>query len=93
MAPKRWERHTGTPTAQLAGTAALTTGPRAAEAAPRPASNGGDLVIDGGTLLDPATGEVIEDGVAMIREGIVRAAGSRDRVQAPADAPHLDACR
>ncbi|MEV0703194.1 amidohydrolase family protein [Saccharopolyspora sp. NPDC050389] len=77
--------------AVLAGTAALTTAPRSAEAAPRPAPNGGDLVIEGGTLLDPATGEVIEDGVVVISEGIVRAAGSRDRVQAPADAPRLDA--
>ncbi|MEV6227672.1 amidohydrolase family protein [Saccharopolyspora shandongensis] len=77
--------------AVLAGTAALTTSPRSAEAAPRPGSNGGDLVIEGGTLLDPATGEVIEDSVVVIRDGIVRAAGSRDRVQAPADTPRLDA--
>ncbi|MGW5641563.1 amidohydrolase family protein [Saccharopolyspora sp. NPDC003752] len=77
--------------AVLAGTAALTTAPRSAEAAPRPGSNGGDLVIEGGSLLDPATGEVIEDSVVVIRDGIVRAAGSRDRVQAPAGAPRLDA--
>ncbi|MER7397953.1 amidohydrolase family protein, partial [Streptomyces sp. NPDC000151] len=51
----------------------------------------GDLVVEGGTLLDPATGEVTEDAVVVIRDGVVRAAGARARVDMPAGAPRLDA--
>jgi imidazolonepropionase-like amidohydrolase len=36
------------------------------------------LVVEGGTLLDPATGRVVEDAVVVIREGTVLASGSRD---------------
>ncbi|KAA5830522.1 amidohydrolase family protein [Saccharopolyspora hirsuta] len=79
-----------TAAAVLAGTTALATAPRA-EAAPRPAPPAGDLVIDGGTLLDPAAGEVVEDGVVVIRDGVVRAAGARGRVEVPAGAARLDA--
>ncbi|MFJ8822921.1 amidohydrolase family protein [Streptomyces sp. NPDC102467] len=79
--------------AALAGTAtalASGTSPAAAAASGRPGRTG-DLVVDGGTLLDPATGEVTEDAVVVIRDGVVRAAGSRDGVDIPADAPRLDA--
>ncbi|WP_372352529.1 amidohydrolase family protein [Streptomyces sp. KL116D] len=82
--------------AVLAGTAtALGTGASPAAAAPRTSRPGtaGDLVVEGGTLLDPATGHVTEDAVVVIRGGVVRAAGSRDAVrgQLPADAPRLAA--
>ncbi|MGW1161558.1 amidohydrolase family protein [Streptomyces sp. NPDC002513] len=43
-----------------------------------PAPSGGTLVIEGGTLLDPLTGEVTADSVVVIVDGTVRAAGSRD---------------
>ncbi|MFE4957647.1 amidohydrolase family protein [Streptomyces sp. NPDC056653] len=80
--------------AALAGTSALlaTATPDAA-AARRGLSSGGDLVVDGGTLLDPATGDVIEDAVVVIKGGVVRAAGSRERVDTHvlADAPVLQA--
>ncbi|MFI5664582.1 amidohydrolase family protein [Streptomyces sp. NPDC051684] len=84
--------------AALAGTAAAlgsgaspasaaSTAPRRAATAPR----AGDLVVDGGTLLDPATGEVTEDAVVVIRDGVVRAAGARGRVEVPGDVRRLDA--
>ncbi|MFF3355376.1 amidohydrolase family protein [Streptomyces sp. NPDC002917] len=80
--------------AALAGTSALlaTATPDAA-AARRDLSSGGDLVVDGGTLLDPATGDVIEDAVVVIKGGVVRAAGSRERIAAHVltDAPVLQA--
>ncbi|MFB7707745.1 amidohydrolase family protein [Streptomyces sp. NPDC056105] len=87
--------------AALAGTtAALAAAPGASAAAPMTrtsaarsgsAPRGGDLVIDGGTLLDPATGDVTEDAVVVIRDGVVRAAGPRARVDVPKGATVLDA--
>uniref|UniRef100_A0AAU1U5A0 Amidohydrolase family protein n=1 Tax=Streptomyces sp. NBC_00119 TaxID=2975659 RepID=A0AAU1U5A0_9ACTN len=87
--------------AALAGTtAALAAAPGASAAAPMTrtaaahsgnAPRGGDLVIDGGTLLDPATGEVTEDAVVVIRDGVVRAAGKRKNVDVPAGVTLLDA--
>ena len=52
---------------------------------------GGDLVVDGGTLLDPQTGDVIEDAVLVIRGGKVSAVGKRGSVEIPSDVPKLDA--
>ncbi|MER7082891.1 Imidazolonepropionase [Saccharopolyspora kobensis] len=77
--------------AVLAGTTALAVAPGTAAAARRPEPRAGDLVIDGGTLLDPATGAVVEDGVVVIRDGIVRAAGARDAIEVPAGSARLDA--
>ncbi|GAA2303552.1 amidohydrolase family protein [Streptomyces kunmingensis] len=78
--------------AALAGTAtALAAGTSPAAAAPIRPGRAGDLVVEGGTLLDPATGEVTEDAVVVIRDGVVRAAGSRARVDVPEDTPRLDA--
>ncbi|GAA2662560.1 amidohydrolase family protein [Streptomyces lunalinharesii] len=85
--------------AALAGTAALTAAPGAAAAPARGATGTpapgaprtGDLVVEGGTLLDPATGAVTEDAVVVIRDGVVRVAGARARTDVPADAPRLDA--
>ncbi|MFD4941452.1 amidohydrolase family protein [Streptomyces sp. NPDC058239] len=85
----------------LAGAAALAGTAAALSAAPSATAHGrapgrtavptGDLVVEGGTLLDPATGEVIEDAVVVIRDGRVRAAGARARVEVPDDMPRLDA--
>ncbi|MFE1955127.1 amidohydrolase family protein [Streptomyces sp. NPDC059524] len=81
----------GTATAFAAGaspaSAASGAGARRSE---RPGP-GGDLVVEGGTLLDPATGDVIEDAVVVIQAGVVRAVGRRGRVDVPKDAPRLDA--
>ncbi|MFG2631860.1 amidohydrolase family protein [Streptomyces sp. NPDC048473] len=81
--------------AALAGTAAaLSAAPSAAahgRAPGRTAAPAGDLVVEGGTLLDPATGEVTEDAVVVIRDGRVRTAGARARVEVPDDVPRLDA--
>ncbi|MGW9344977.1 amidohydrolase family protein [Streptomyces albidoflavus] len=57
------------------------------------AGRGGDLVVEGGTLLDPATGEVTEDAVVVITGGVVRAAGSRARLgnRVPSRVPVLRA--
>ncbi|MEV0115002.1 hypothetical protein AB0H77_17345 [Streptomyces sp. NPDC050844] len=63
--------------AALAGTTAVlaAAAPQAGAAdtrdpaAPRTGQRGGDLVIEGGTLLDPATGEVTEDAVVVIVGG------------------------
>ncbi|SEB72384.1 amidohydrolase family protein [Streptomyces sp. TLI_105] len=52
---------------------------------------GGDLVIRGGTLLDPATGEVTENAVVVIERGTVRAAGREGAVAVPQGAATLDA--
>ncbi|MFF9455396.1 amidohydrolase family protein [Streptomyces flaveolus] len=81
--------------AALAGTAAvLSTGPDAAarpNGPAREAAPDGDLVIEGGTLLDPATGEVTEDAVVVIRSGRVDRSGPRGRGAVPAGLPRLDA--
>ncbi|PJN39515.1 amidohydrolase [Streptomyces sp. CB02959] len=85
--------------AALAGTAALSAAPEAAAAPARGAAGApdrgaprtGDLVVEGGTLVDPATGDVTEDAVVVIRDGVVRAAGARARIDVPAAAPCLDA--
>ncbi|MGW0811906.1 amidohydrolase family protein [Streptomyces viridiviolaceus] len=81
--------------AALAGTAAVLSA--AAPAAARPADPAheaapyGDLVIEGGTLLDPATGRVTEDAVVVIRSGKVDRAGPRRGGAVPAGLPRLDA--
>ncbi|WP_406690475.1 amidohydrolase family protein [Saccharopolyspora sp. ID03-671] len=74
--------------AMLAGVggAALAT-PAAAAQRPGP-SRGGDLVLRGGTLLDPQTGEVTENATVVITGGAVRAAGADVRV--PEGAQVLD---
>ncbi|RZE08214.1 amidohydrolase [Streptomyces albidoflavus] len=87
--------------AALAGTSAVlaqAVSPAAAsggapEAARGGAGRGGDLVVKGGTLLDPATGEVTEDAVVVITGGVVRAAGSRARLgnRVPSGVPVLRA--
>lgn len=40
------------------------------------------LVVAGGSLLDPLTGDVVEDAVVVLAEGKVLAAGSRDDTRA-----------
>ncbi|CAL9280733.1 amidohydrolase family protein [Streptomyces sp. SudanB182_2057] len=81
--------------AALAGTAAALSaaGPAAARPTDRAdqAAPYGDLVIEGGTLLDPATGEVTEDAVVVIRTGKVDRAGPRRKGGVPAGLPRLDA--
>lgn len=80
--------------AALAGTSAVLTAaaPRATAAAGQEGRRpGGDLVIEGGTLLDPATGEVTEDAVVVIVDGVVRAAGRRGRTMVPEGAEVLEA--
>ncbi|MFJ3582361.1 amidohydrolase family protein [Streptomyces sp. NPDC090127] len=52
---------------------------------------GGSLLIQGGTLLDPATGEVVEDAVVLIVDGTVRAAGRQGSVTFPRGVEVLDA--
>ncbi|MEU3298918.1 amidohydrolase family protein [Streptomyces sp. NPDC006678] len=84
--------------AALAGTAAAITpasadprggpaGGRGEDRAPR----GGNLVVEGGTVLDPATGEVIEDAVVVIKDGVVGAVGARGSVATPQGVTVLDA--
>ncbi|WP_225630147.1 amidohydrolase family protein [Streptomyces solaniscabiei] len=81
--------------AALAGTAAVLSTAPDATAHPkgpvREAAPAGDLVIEGGTLLDPATGEVTEDAVVVIRSGRVDRSGPRGRGAVPAGLPRLDA--
>ncbi|MFE4450326.1 amidohydrolase family protein [Streptomyces sp. NPDC056796] len=87
--------------AALAGTmAAVAPEALAADRDPAPSTaghphggsaRGGTLVVRGGTLLDPATGEVTENAVVVIRGGTVRAAGPRGRVTEPGDADVLEA--
>lgn len=80
--------------AALAGTTAALTAATAsqANAAGREGrQTAGDLVIEGGTLLDPATGEVTEDAVVVIVDGVVRSAGRRGRTEVPDGAQVLDA--
>ncbi|MCL6290545.1 amidohydrolase family protein [Streptomyces sp. 43Y-GA-1] len=84
--------------AALAGTSAVLAqaapAASAAQASSRGASGrGGDLVVEGGTLLDPLTGEVTEDAVVVITRGVVRAAGARNRLgtRVPSGVPVLRA--
>ncbi|WP_327243167.1 amidohydrolase family protein [Streptomyces sp. NBC_01320] len=78
--------------AVLAGSAAvLGAAPQAFGATPKGAQRTGDLIIEGGTLLDPKTGEVTEDAVVVIRGGVVRTVGVRGRVDTPDGLPRLDA--
>lgn len=70
--------------AALAGTSAVLAGAAPAASASFGARHGspgrgGDLVVEGGRLLDPLTGEVTEDAVVVIIGGVVRAAGPRGR--------------
>ncbi|MFI8287653.1 amidohydrolase family protein [Streptomyces sp. NPDC085614] len=79
-------------TVAAAGTAGATAHEGAAVGGDRTARvRGGHLVIRNGTLLDPATGEVTEDAVVVIRDGTVRAAGRQGSVSVPQDAGVLDA--
>ncbi|MFF1712529.1 amidohydrolase family protein [Streptomyces sp. NPDC058268] len=80
--------------AALAGTTAVlaASSPPANATGPREGrATGGDLVIEGGTLLDPATGAVTEDAVVVIVDGVVRSAGRRGRADVPEGAEVLDA--
>ncbi|MFG2639759.1 amidohydrolase family protein [Streptomyces sp. NPDC048370] len=84
--------------AALAGTMAATTatGPAAAATATTASTvdtrrPGGSLLIRGGTLLDPATGAVVEDAVVLIVDGTVRAAGPQGSVTVPRGVEVLDA--
>ncbi|MGW6722638.1 amidohydrolase family protein [Streptomyces sp. NPDC054995] len=90
--------------AALAGTSAVLAGTASAAAASSGASassgaghgapgRGGDLVVEGGRLLDPLTGEVTEDAVVVIAGGVVRAAGARGRLgtRVPSGVPVLRA--
>lgn len=84
--------------AALAGTVAVassTTTTATAADRTRPAHGGraagGDLVVRGSTLLDPATGEVTEDAVVVIRDGVVLAAGARAHTDVPRGVEVVDA--
>lgn len=86
--------------AALAGTMAAAVPAAAADRDAEPsagrghsggATRGGTLVIEGGTLIDPATGDVTEDAVVVIEDGTVRAAGRRGDVTVPKGADTLDA--
>ncbi|WP_086831135.1 amidohydrolase family protein [Streptomyces sp. NRRL B-24572] len=83
-------------TVAAGGTAAATAGTTAGSSSPAGAPRGGnpaggDLVIRGGTLLDPATGEVTENAVVLIEGGTVRAAGREGTITVPQGARTLDA--
>ncbi|MFG2869771.1 amidohydrolase family protein [Streptomyces sp. NPDC048338] len=78
-------------TVAAAGTAGATAHEAAAGGDRTAGARGGHLVIRNGTLLDPATGEVTEDAVVVIRDGTVRAAGRQGSVAVPRDAEVLDA--
>lgn len=80
-------------TAVLAAAAPQADAADAAATAPAREARrtGGDLVIEGGTLLDPGTGEVTEDAVVVIVDGVVRSAGGRGRTEVPDGAEVLDA--
>ncbi|MDQ1012774.1 imidazolonepropionase-like amidohydrolase [Streptomyces sp. V4I23] len=81
-------------TVAVASTAATATTATAADrngSAGGGRAAGGDLVVRGGTLLDPATGEVTEDAVVVIRDGVVLAAGGRAETDVPKGAEVVDA--
>ena len=82
--------------AGMPNASATTAGPTDRQDAGGDGPVGADLVIEGGTLLDPATGEVTENAVVVIAAGTVRAAGTRDATRAeraglPDGTPVLDA--
>ncbi|MFD3944776.1 amidohydrolase family protein [Streptomyces sp. NPDC058579] len=84
--------------AALAGTMAAATAAGPATAATSSSAStvdtrrsGGSLLIRGGSLLDPATGAVVEDAVVLIVDGTVRAAGPRASVTVPRGVEVLDA--
>ncbi|SDJ43486.1 amidohydrolase family protein [Streptomyces indicus] len=82
--------------AALAGTATVATPAVAAaqdrgDKAKAGAARGGDLVVEGGALLDPKTGDVTDDAVVVIANGVVRAAGARRDVSVPQGVQAVDA--
>ncbi|MFF3838901.1 amidohydrolase family protein [Streptomyces sp. NPDC001930] len=81
----------GTMAAAGQATAAGDRGAASGLRAPGTTARVGHLVIQGGTLLDPATGEVTENAVVVIEDGTVRAAGRRGGVAVPQGAEVLDA--
>lgn len=81
----------GTATAFAAGTGTASAAAPGRGRRPEAPARTGDLVVEGGTLLDPGTGDVVEDAVVVIRGGVIRAAGRRGRVDVPAGTPRLDA--
>ncbi|MFF8507215.1 amidohydrolase family protein [Streptomyces sp. NPDC015492] len=80
-------------TVAAAGRATAADGPASGSGRRTPGTpaRAGHLVIRGGTLLDPATGEVTEDAVVVIEDGTVRAAGRRGTVTVPQGVETLDA--
>ncbi|WP_076260064.1 amidohydrolase family protein [Intrasporangium flavum] len=72
--------------AGVTATGIAAAAPAAADGAPSAAAPTGrrhpvaptPVVIDGGTLVDPLTGHVVEDAVVVLRDGAVLAAGTRD---------------
>ncbi|MFD9243960.1 amidohydrolase, partial [Streptomyces sp. NPDC059556] len=81
-------------TLAAAGQATAAAGDHRADSrrrAPGTTPRAGHLVIQGGTLLDPATGEVTENAVVVIEDGTVRAAGRRGAVTVPQGVEVLDA--
>ncbi|MGW8763410.1 amidohydrolase family protein [Streptomyces sp. NPDC055815] len=78
-------------TVAASGTAAAAASSTAGTARGDRTPGGGDLVIGGGTLLDPATGEVTENAVVVIERGTVRAAGREGTVTVPQGITALDA--
>ncbi|KRB45984.1 amidohydrolase family protein [Terrabacter sp. Root181] len=66
-----------------AGVASASSATAAGSATPRGAGSvrsttAVPLVVEGGWVVDPLTGHVVEDGVVVIRDGLVLAVGSRD---------------
>jgi imidazolonepropionase-like amidohydrolase len=66
-----------------AGVASASSAQAADAATPRSAGSvrtttAAPLVVEGGSVVDPLTGHVVEDGVVVIRDGLVLAVGSRD---------------
>jgi imidazolonepropionase-like amidohydrolase len=56
-------------------TASTSSGSRRGSVTETPAP---PLVVEGGSVVDPLTGHVVEDAVVVLRDGAVLAAGSRD---------------
>ncbi|MFF6792062.1 amidohydrolase family protein [Streptomyces filamentosus] len=83
-------------TAAATGTATAATAPSGGQDAGERGAAGtrtrtGDLVVRGGTLLDPATGRVTEDAVVVIEAGTVTATGRTGSVRLPDGVEVLEA--
>jgi len=67
--------------AQLGSAPAAEATGNASNSSRRGPASSPPMIIEGGTIVDPKTGNAVRDGVLVLEEGRVRAVGSRDETR------------